>query len=329
MFKCKGIGCAKIFSSKIGRSLHHNKCEFYEKPIEKIINYVCECGKGFNTKGQLKGHRAKCVIHLNEIKKYKETITFNLLYELYVKNGMSALQISKKLNYPCIGPGQIIQIIKDVGITPRTHKQAANEKSARDLYKSTCLSKYGDINVLGKKSKLYEVKNKTVCDKYGVGNVFQSDQIKKKIKNTLIERYGVDNPIKIPGRQFNNGRKSKIHIKVEQLLDELGIKYESENTKNLFEKDGYSPRPDIIIHDLHTVIEINGDYWHGNPLKYKENDIIYKWGGPVFVKDVWIHDKKRLSQIESFGYRVIVLWEDYINKELDKNKLWNLLGLNQ
>lgn len=331
MYKCKGVGCEKFFESKIGRGLHHKKCKYYEEPKidESNFNFICECGKKFEKKTQLKGHIAKCKTHLKFVKDIKEKITPEILYEMYVDKKMSALKIAKTLNYPYIGAGQIIGLLKDLNIKTRTSKEAANSKITRELYKQTCLEKYGDINALGKNSPIYKKRNETVKEKYGVDNVFAANTVKNTIKKTMIDRYGVENPIHMPGRKFNNGNRSKIHIKVEELLDELKIKYKSEDTRNLFEKDGYSPRPDIIIDDLKVVIEINGDYWHGNPEKYKANDLICKWGGNVLVKDIWEKDKQRKEQIESFGYNVITLWESFINKELTKNTLWKLLKLNQ
>lgn len=293
-----------------------------------MLDFECICGKKFDRKPQLKGHSAKCEIYLNNVKSYRDSITKEYLYEMYFINGLSALQIAKKLNYPGTHAGQIISKLKEFGYDTRSSKGAANMDSCRKLYEETCLKKYGDTNVLGKNSYKFEERNNTVIEKYGVSNVFQSLEIKDKITSTMFKKYGVLNPIHIPGRYMNSGRKSRPHIRVELLLNELNINFASEDNTYDFTIDGYNPRPDIIIPSLNTVIEINGDYWHGNPLKYKENDIICKWGGDVIVKEIWEHDKKRNKQIESFGFKVIVLWESDI-KELNSEKLWKMLELNQ
>lgn len=149
--------------------------------------------------------------------------------------------------------------------------------------------------------------------------------IYKKRNETVKEKYGVEHAIYLPYRHKNNGRKSKIHKKVEKLLEELNINYEPEKVKN-FKKNNYNPRPDIIIEDKKIIIEVNGDYWHANPKFYKENDIICKWTGNEKAKEIWKQDKKRLEQLEKFGYKTIVLWENEINKNLNKNKLWNMLN---
>lgn len=327
MYICKGNGCNRSFETKIGRSLHHKKCKHYEKPVidESTFEFICECNKRFEKKTQLKAHYANCKIHSKVVEKYRLMITFDILNHLYVKKSMSALQISKILNYPYIGAGQIIQILKDFGFTTRSMKESANNPTARNLYTETCLKKYGDINVLGKNSPVFKKRNDTVFKKYGVNNVFQVNDVKDTIKKTMLHRYGVENAVYMPGIKFNNGNLSKIHIKVEELLNQLNIKFISEDTRSLFKKDGYNPRPDITIDNLKIVIEINGDYWHANPNNYKANDIICKWGGNALVKEIWEHDKKRKEQIESFSYRVITLWESFINKELTKDILWKML----
>lgn len=293
-----------------------------------MYEFECICGKQFERKAQLKGHSAGCQIYLNNVKSYRDLITKEYLYEMYFINGLSANQISKKLNYPGTGAGHIIEKLKEFGFETRDNKNAAKMTSCRKMYEQTCLEKYGDTNVLGKNSCKFEERNNTVIERYGVANVFQSKEIKEKITNTIYEKYGVLKAVHIPGRYMNSGRKSKPHFKVEELLNELNINFTSEDNTYDFTINGYNPRPDIVIPDLNIVIEINGDYWHGNPSKYKENGIICKWGGDVFVKDIWEHDEKRNRQIESFGFKVIVLWESVI-KELNSEKLWKILESNR
>lgn len=59
--------------------------------------------------------------------------------------------------------------------------------------RKTNLERYGDINVLGKNSPIYQKKIQTVLEKYGVTNVRKAPEVKDIIKNTCLERYGVTN----------------------------------------------------------------------------------------------------------------------------------------
>ena len=52
---------------------------------------------------------------------------------------------------------------------------------------------------------------------------------------------------------------------------------------------------------------------------YKENDIITKWGGPIAAKDIWNNDKRKKEHVESFGYKIIYIWQSDYTK--NKNKI--------
>ena len=66
----------------------------------------------------------------------------------------------------------------------------------------------------------------------------------------------------------------------------------------------------FVYNDQKICIEFNGDYWHGNPELYKENDIIK---GSMTCKEKWDIDKQRIKDIESLGYKVIVVWESSVD----------------
>ena len=58
------------------------------------------------------------------------------------------------------------------------------------------------------------------------------------------------------------------------------------------------------------IIEFNGDYWHGNPNLYNENDKIIN----QLVKERWEYDTRKIDLAKSKGYDVLVIWEyDYNN----------------
>lgn len=78
--------------------------------------------------------------------------------------------------------------------------------------------------------------------------------------------------------------------------------------KKRFILDGYDPI-------TKTAYEYNGDYWHGNPLKYKPEDYnkdAHKTFGELYKAT---QDKKNL--LEANGYTVISIWEsEYKNKRV-------------
>lgn len=246
--------------------------------------------------------------------------------------GYSSNYIAKNIFSPkgyVIGAGEIIDFCKKNNILTKTIKEQANSKFVRNQYEQTCLFKYGATNALSKGTKIFKKRNKTVKKKYGVDNVWKLPSVKKKIKNTMYEKYGVRSAIHLPSYEPNFGRRSKLHIKIESLLSEKNIQFESEVKNkfcafNDFLQREYSPIVDILIEDKKIVIEVNGDMWHANPKKYKPTDLIHKWGGRISAEKIWQFDKARKQQIEKFGYIVITIWEDDVKK--NNKKLITLLN---
>lgn len=104
------------------------------------------------------------------------------------------------------------------------------------------------------------------------------------------------------------GPRSKLEIKLIEVLEELEISYKRHH---LLENKEY----DILINDTNILIEIHGDYWHANPIKYKENDIIkYPGKGEVLVQDIWKKDIFKNELAKSYGFNIIYIWEYDINK---------------
>ncbi len=333
--------CGKNFKNKKGLLQHQKQyCELYKEEKQKEINeykHVCICGKKFPTYNSLHGHKARCRIYQDKVKEERDKIlTKEFLIENLINKDLSAYHIASIIDSKYIDAGVVINYAKSFGIKTKTIKEAANSKNTREKYKKTCIKKYGKVNALSSGTIPFQRRNSTVNSKYGVKNVFQLDMVKDKIKNSMFENHGVEHPIYIKNRYKNNGRKSKIHKLVEKFLLEKNISHESEKVLNLksynnFLKKEYNPRPDIIIKNKNIVIEINGDYWHANPKFYKNNDIIVRWTGETLAENIWKFDVERQKQIESFGYKIINLWENDIknNFEYIKEMLCRELELNQ
>jgi very-short-patch-repair endonuclease len=145
----------------------------------------------------------------------------------------------------------------------------------------------------------------------------------------MFEKYGVTSPVHLPSYERNYGKRSKMHIKIENILTKNNVKFKSEvgnkfKSFNTHLNREYSPIVDILIEDKKIVIEINGDMWHANPKKYKDTDMIFKWGGLISAKEIREFDKARTEQIKSFGYEVIVLWGSDIKSNIKQiNEILN------
>lgn len=127
------------------------------------------------------------------------------------------------------------------------------------------------------------------------------------------------------GTMLKNGNYKKDFSKpekelVEILIEKLNLKKDDfysclnkqffiydKNIKKIFTYD-------FVSKINKKVIEFNGDYWHCNPIKYKED--FFNKRKQMFAKDIWEYDKDRINKIKKLGYNVIVIWEsDYNNNK--------------
>lgn len=101
----------------------------------------------------------------------------------------------------------------------------------------------------------------------------------------------------------------------------MKIKYEIEYKIDKFYADVY-------IEQFNLVIEVYGDFWHANPIKYKEDDILsFPDAQQVRAGDIWNCNNERINIIKNFGYNILIFWEYDIIHSFGKIKeeLCNLL----
>lgn len=167
---------------------------------------------------------------------------------------------------------------------------------------------------------------------YGVDNVSQLQNIKDKKAKTTFEHYGVENPAwmtdfaekanktklehygTLRPQGSSNGRLSKPHKIVSDYLTSLGIQHLNEYNGIHYKKDGIlkNPIPDIFIPEFNLIIEINGDFWHANPERYKPTDIFPTWEGKKTAQEIWDHDSEKLNIYKELNYNFLVIWEHSI-----------------
>jgi very-short-patch-repair endonuclease len=68
---------------------------------------------------------------------------------------------------------------------------------------------------------------------------------------------------------------------------------------------------DFVISSLKICFEFNGDYWHANPILFKETDVIR--GKKVL--DIWQYDYEKINVIKNSGYDVYIIWENEYLKD--------------
>jgi DNA mismatch endonuclease (patch repair protein) len=98
------------------------------------------------------------------------------------------------------------------------------------------------------------------------------------------------------------GKNTKPELLVRKGLHKRGYRYKLHDKK-------LPGKPDLVFPKFKAVIQVNGCFWH------KHNCHIFKW--PKSRADFWKHkilgnverDKKQLCELESAGWRVLIVWE--------------------
>lgn len=188
----------------------------------------------------------------------------------------------------------VYKILKAKGAGRTKLEAAQGAKSARE---NTCILRYGRDNV----SKLKETKNKkeqTFLEHYGVNNVFKTEQFKTDLNKHMIEKYGVKRILSPALHSF----KPKTEDQVEEILRELDIPY----SRSFYLK---GRQYDFLLLNTKLIIEVNGDFWHANPAKYKAEDVLPQPKRNITAQALWDKDLAKKQLAESCGYRVIPIWE--------------------
>jgi G:T-mismatch repair DNA endonuclease (very short patch repair protein) len=98
--------------------------------------------------------------------------------------------------------------------------------------------------------------------------------------------------------------KNKLETKVANELDRLGIEYHY----GFFIHDGQTCGSyDFKLKNKPVIIEIDGDYWHGNP-----NTKHHFWG----AEKARVKDRIKEDMAAARGYEVIRFWESDIKKDI-------------
>ena len=109
-------------------------------------------------------------------------------------------------------------------------------------------------------------------------------------------------------------KDTKIEVLTQSILEKNNIPFLKH--KN-FKLSNSNHQADIVI-EPDKVIEVNGDYWHFNPKIYDAESTQKLRDKSILAKEKWAYDKYLIEGMESQGYRVLVVWESELKKELAK-----------
>ena len=256
-------------------------------------------------KGQLSGYWVNCENCGKLV--YKTKTNYNRHKHHYCSNECQ-LERQHKLSHEdrvCEICGNIFHVSKKSsqrfcsiecqGKWQSTQKGALNPRSTKEKIKCECCGK--EIYV-----KLYKTKNgqhnfcSNECRRKWYSEVFsQDEEWREKSRKRAVQI--------LEDKQFDTNTKPQQIINI--VLDDLKVSYINEKGFKFYAVDNY-------LNELNLIIEVMGDFWHCNPLKYSSSD-----GYDVHKKRV-PRDKAKHSYFKNnYNIEILYLWEDDIYNNLE------------
>lgn len=185
------------------------------------------CGKILNKNNS--SHLRICIEFFNFIEKNK-----NEIYEKYYNEEYSMVDISNYFKIPYSHAQKIFKILKYPirGIT-----ESKQQKLAKEKYKATMLKNWGTEHNFNKNCLSRKNWEKKLLEEEGIVNVFQREDVKRKIKETTKNKYS-DEEI-----YYNYTKGSTLQYWIDKLGEEEGTKKHQEICYN----KGKSNRLDYYI----------------------------------------------------------------------------------
>lgn len=99
---------------------------------------------------------------------------------------------------------------------------------------------------------------------------------------------------------------TSVERKLMEEMDRRGLKYVFQHSV----PGGF--HVDFAFPEKMVAVECDGDYWHGNPRKYKKGEL-----NRVQVRNIEV-DRERAQIITTAGWKIIRFWEAAIEKDVEK-----------
>ncbi len=245
--------------------------------LQKDIDVLISLYEQLNIKGKHVKIRLTCACCGKEIVKnpreYKIADNNYCSHECYAKDKIGKVAGEQNPNYKristtCTNCGAKIQVI------PFDYQKRNQYGDNHNFCSQECYWQF--------RSKYY-VQEKT----YTYHHTY-SPQEKESLRQGMLKRLNIEDRL--------NTKPQRI---VDKILEHLEIKYEREKVFDYYAVDTY-------LSDYKGIIEVMGDYWHTNPLKYnKQSRKINS------IQQKQLHkDKSKYSYISShFNCPILYLWE--------------------
>jgi G:T-mismatch repair DNA endonuclease (very short patch repair protein) len=234
------------------------------------------------------------------LKKYK--LWINNFSKERMKNGWSG---SKSYFSP--------QYWIEKGVTDNEAKKLSKEINTRNL--DYFIKKYGVVEGEIRYNNMRITRSKSSSKEgyiknHGIEKYIELGKKKSINLDHFILKYGDmkgrKEYTKFTRNRLRQTQKSKPAIKLENSLSQI---YDIES-EFLVAKSHF----DYKIHE-NILIEVNGDWWHMNPLKYHDNF----WNSVLahYAKDIRLVDQKKIKKANQLGFCIVTIWERCINFDFD------------
>jgi hypothetical protein len=77
---------------------------------------------------------------------------------------------------------------------------------------------------------------------------------------------------------------------------------------------------DFVDENKKLIIEYNGDMYHANPDKFKEDDNPHPFRKNITSKEIWLKDQIKIKLAEELGYKVLIIWDSEYRYKGFENK---------
>lgn len=296
------------------------KCPFCSREVSNAPHiYFCE-SKTTEDRREIK------LLYIN--KNFPSLSTIEYVIDIYSNKSLPDIKREFGIDYK-----SFLFLLDYYNIKKRDISTSAKLISA-NKYKKTCRDRYGVDNV----SQSNFIKNKkkdTFIKNYGVDNIFKDNEFKKWILennfawNNLSDEQNIERikkqtaSIKKYWNNLTDEQKNRLHYyngtsnletKISEVLNNLSISYVTQFplSGKLF---------DFRLVNTNILIEVNGDYWHCNPIKYRKDDIVNFFGKKTKVYNVWQKDEEKRLRAEKNKFIVIYIWENEINNSKNLQEL--------
>ncbi len=210
---------------------------------------------------------------------------------------------------------------------PMYGKVGANRgKTPSDVTKEKIrLSHLGKLGLIGNKNPMYgkpaynrgippstETVLKALETRRKNYNKLSSEQKENKLKKQQLHAIAVFS-------KFNRDRHSDYRTLPEQIVEDILI---SNNISYMFQYKAMYYKCDFYIQP-NLIIEVQGDYWHANPMKYSTRIL-----SPTQLKNI-SRDNQKFEYLTDRGFKILYIWEHDIYKNINIVKPLILNFINQ